>query len=387
MHRQIFKEHVSIFCLSMFSLVFLIVIGKVLQLRELFLGLDIGLIEMLKLFGYLIPAVLLMIIPIATMLSVFLTFLRMSSDRELVALKAGGVSLYQLLPAPVVFGSLCTVLTLWVSMFGIAWGMDNFRSSILELAQTRAKVVLQPGVFNNSIPKLMIYSRSSSLATGDLEHVLVQDTSKDTGGVTIIAPKGKIISDTKQGEIRFVLHNGKIYRQDKNQISVLGFNQYVVRLSLSQLVKGVHLGKLRPSGMSYAQLQAIKKDPSLAESKSFIRKTDVEIPKRWAMPFACIVLGIFAMPLACAFEGMRQQMGVVMALGNFLVYYSLLSISMKSGEGGGGLPPDISLWIPNALFAVLAVVGLYLTAKERTINVTAMITHVILRFGKRKGGQ
>ncbi|OBQ55779.1 permease [Halodesulfovibrio spirochaetisodalis] len=382
-----FKEHVSIFCLSMFSLVFLIVIGKVLQLRELFLGLDIGLIEMLKLFGYLIPAVLLMIIPIATMLSVFLTFLRMSSDRELVALKAGGVSLYQLLPAPVVFGSLCTVLTLWVSMFGIAWGMDNFRSSILELAQTRAKVVLQPGVFNNSIPKLMIYSRSSSLATGDLEHVLVQDTSKDTGGVTIIAPKGKIISDTKQGEIRFVLHNGKIYRQDKNQISVLGFNQYVVRLSLSQLVKGVHLGKLRPSGMSYAQLQAIKKDPSLAESKSFIRKTDVEIPKRWAMPFACIVLGIFAMPLACAFEGMRQQMGVVMALGNFLVYYSLLSISMKSGEGGGGLPPDISLWIPNALFAVLAVVGLYLTAKERTINVTAMITHVILRFGKRKGGQ
>ena len=115
----------------MFSLVFLIVIGKVLQLRELFLGLDVGILEMLKLFGFLIPAVLLMIIPIATMLSVFLTFLRMSSDRELVALKASGVSLYQLLPAPVVFGSLCTLLTLWVSMFGISWGMDNFRTSVL----------------------------------------------------------------------------------------------------------------------------------------------------------------------------------------------------------------------------------------------------------------
>lgn len=386
MHRQIFKEHVSIFCLAMFSLVFLIVIGKVLQLRELFLGLDIGILEMLKLFGFLIPAVLLMIIPIATMLSVFLTFLRMSSDRELVALKASGVSLYQLLPAPVLFGSLCTLLTLWVSMFGIAWGMDNFRSSVLELAQTRAKVVLQPGVFNKSIPNLMIYSRSSSLATGELEHVLVQDTSRDTGGVTIVAPTGKIISDTAQGEIRFVLHNGKIYRQNDNEVSVLGFNQYVVRLALSQLVKGVHLGKLRPSGMSYSQLQAIKKDPSIAESSSFVRKTDVEIPKRWAMPFACLVLGLFAMPLACAFEGMRQQMGVILALGNFLVYYSLLSISMKSGEGGGGISPDISLWIPNVLFAGLAIAGLYFTANERTINITAMITHVLFNRRKKEGG-
>lgn len=370
----------------MFSLVFLIVIGKVLQLRELFLGLDVGILEMLKLFGFLIPAVLLMIIPIATMLSVFLTFLRMSSDRELVALKASGVSLYQLLPAPVVFGSLCTLLTLWVSMFGISWGMDNFRTSVLELAQTRAKVVLQPGVFNKSIPNLMIYSRSSSLATGELEHVLVQDTSRESGGVTIVAPTGKIVSDTDMGEIRFVLNNGKLYRQDNNEISVLGFNRYTVRLALSQLVKGVHLGKLRPSGMSYPQLQAIKKDPSLAESESFIRKTDVEIPKRWAMPFACIVLGLFAMPLACAFEGMRQQMGVVMALGNFLIYYSLLSISMKSGEGGSGISPSISLWIPNILFAGLAIAGLYFTAKERTINLTAMITHVMFLRRKDKGG-
>ena len=369
----------------MFSLVFLIVIGKVLQLRELFLGLDVGMLEMFKLFGYLIPAVLLMIIPIATMLSVFLTFLRMSSDRELVALKASGVSLYQLLPAPILFGLLCTALSLWVSMVGIAWGMENFRSSILELAQTRAKVVLQPGIFNKSIPNLMVYSRSSNIASGELEHVLVQDTSQEENGITIIAPTGRIVSDTDEGEIRFLLYNGKIYRQNKNEISVLGFGEYVVRLSLSQLVKGVRLGKLRPSGMSYKQLKAIEKDPSLAESKSFIYKTAVEIPKRWAMPFGCLVLGLFAMPLACAFEGMRQQMGIVMALGNFLIYYSLLSVGTKAGEAGGALSPSITLWIPNVVFGILAIIGLYFTAKERSLNLTSMITHALLAFRKKKG--
>ena len=356
-----------------------------MQLRELFLGLDVGLLDMLELFGYLIPAVLLLLIPIATMLAVFLTFLRMSSDRELVALKASGVSLYQLLPAPVVFGLLCTLFGFWVSMSGISWGMTNFRSSVLELAKTRAKVVLQPGVFNKSIPNLMVYSRSSNLGSGELQDVLVQDTSRETGGVTIVAPVGKLISDTEQGEIRFILHDGKVYRQNKNEVSVLGFGEYVVRLDLAKLVKGVHLGKLRPSGMSYAQLLAIQNDPSLAQSESFVGKTAVEIPKRWAMPFACFVLGLFAMPLACMFEGMRQQMGVVLAMGNFLVYYSLLSIGIKSGEAGAVLSPAVSLWIPNVLFFLLALVGIYFAAKERAFNVTGFITHLVMNLRKKKG--
>ena len=137
--------------------------------------------------------------------------------------------------------------------------------------------------------------------------------------------------------------------------------------------------------MSYSQLKAIEKDPSLVESKSFIYKTAVEIPNRWAMPFGCLVLGLFAMPLACAFEGMRQQMGIVMALGNFLIYYSLLSVGTKAGEAGGALSPSITLWIPNVVFGILAILGLYFTAKERSLNLTSMITHAFLAFRKKKG--
>lgn len=82
------------------------------------------------LFGYMTPLFLMLVIPIACMLSVFLTFLRMSTDRELVALRAGGINIYQMLPAPLLFSVICMLLTLWVSLHWLAWGMGHFRETI-----------------------------------------------------------------------------------------------------------------------------------------------------------------------------------------------------------------------------------------------------------------
>ena len=126
LQRIIFKELTGTFLLSLAALLSLILVGRMLQLRELLIGLDLGVLDLGVLFFYLSPFFLLLVMPIAVMLSVFLSFLRMSTERELVALKACGVSLYQLLPAPVMFCVLTTLICYGVSFWGISWGMDNF---------------------------------------------------------------------------------------------------------------------------------------------------------------------------------------------------------------------------------------------------------------------
>ena len=117
LQRHLFRELFSLFFLSAGLLLTLILIGRAVQMRELFLGLDLGLVDVGLLFAYMTPLFLMLVIPVACMFSVFLTFLRMNTDREFIALKAGGVSLYQMIPAPIVFGLLCGLLTLWVSLF------------------------------------------------------------------------------------------------------------------------------------------------------------------------------------------------------------------------------------------------------------------------------
>lgn len=361
----------------------LVLIGRGLQLRELFIGLDLGLGDMARLFLYLVPFFMLLVIPVACMLSVFLTFLRMSTDRELIALKAGGISIYQMLPAPVVFSVLCTCLTLAISLHWLSWGMASFRSSVMEIANSRARIVMQPGVFNQDIPGLTLFARTVDPGSGEMRQVIVEDRSRPGSALTILAPSGVTTTDEARGEIVFKLHDGRIYKAEGEQVTVLGFNEYMVRLDLDQLFKGLDLGNVKPKEMSWQQLTTLDLTEYAQEnSDRYARKVIVELHKRWVLPIACIVLGLFAMPLACAFEGMKRQVGVAMALLMFLVYYSLLSLGLSMGESGT-LSPAIGLWLPNALFSVVGLYGLHLTARERTPAITSFLSHIAQRRKQR----
>lgn len=386
-HRRVFCELAFLFALCAGALLTLLLIGRLLQLRELFITQSLNLADLLKLFFYLSPFFLLLIIPIACMLSVFLTFLRMGTDRELTALKAGGVSLYQLAPAPAVFCLLCALATALVSMQGLSWGMSRFRATVLDLARTKTQLVLQPGVFNRDFPGLMVFARQVDNLAGELTDVLVQDRTRKGITATILAPEGSVRTDQEQGEIIFQLRNGSIYRQEKEGVSVLAFGDYRVRLDLSKLVRGYDLGEVRPKEMSFARLLELEADPGLAAARgrNFARKVGVEKHLRLAMPLACPVLGLFALPMACAFGGLRQQWGLLLALAFFLLYYTLLSMGRAVGEAGN-LAPALGLWLPNLLFAVAGATGLRLTVREDWPHLAERLTHIPLPAWLKRHG-
>lgn len=335
------------------------------------------------LFLYLVPFFMLLIVPVACMLSVFLTFLRMSTDRELVALKAGGVSIYQMLAAPLVFCCLCAMLTLSISLHWLSWGMGSFRTTIMEIANTRAHIVVQPGVFNQDLPGLTLFARQVDPATGEMRQVIVEDRSRPETVLTIIAPEGVASTDEARGEILFHLRDGRIYKADGDNVSVLGFSEYSVRIDLDKLFKGLELGDIKPKEMSWAQLVGLDlQNYEKERGERYVRKVLVEVHKRWALPVACIVLGLFALPLACAFEGLRRQLGVALALLMFLVYYSMLSLGLSTGEAGT-VPPVVGLWMPNALFLIAGLYGLRLTALERTPSLMGILGHFFAQLRSR----
>ena len=380
MQRYVFKELLSVFTLALVSLLALVLIGRGLQLREMFVGLDLGLLDIGWLFFCLTPMFLLMVMPIACMLSVFLTFLKMSTDRELLALKAGGISLKELLPAPLFFCFLAGIFTLLVGLFSISWGMMEFRGTVLDIASTRAKLVLRPGVFNQDLPGLTIFARNVNPVSGELSQVMVEDRTKEKNSIVILAPHGNLATDEMRGEILFVMENGRLYRTVGDQISVLGFDEYTVRLSLAELFKDMSLGAIKPKEMAWSALRAILSDP---DSENYLKlRAEKEIQKRVTFPVACMVLGFFALPLACFFEGVNRQFGIVLALATFFIYYAVSTISLNLVESGS-VPPWVGGWTPNLLFLLG---GLYLFRKalyERMPNAGRHIDRMTRSILKR----
>lgn len=366
-HRQILKEHISLFLLIGSCLLGLILVGRMLQLREMLLSQNLGALDILRLFVYLSPFFMLLLTPIACMLSVFLTFLRMAADRELTALKASGVSLYQLLPAPLVFCSLCTLFSLYVSLFGVSWGMEQFKLSLMEFARTKTKLSLQAGVFNQEFPGLTIYAQQVDLDSGDIRFVFVQDKTSKGFTTTVVAPEGSVTTDSAKEQIRVEFKNGKIFRREGEKLDVLHFGTYLVRLPLGNMLRKMGFERISPKELSFERLLEYDRDEKLMQDtfdQDRARKVKVEIQKRLALPLACLVLGLFSVPIACVFRALKQQHGLVLALGVFLVYFSMLSVAESMGESRL-VPPIIGIWIPNALFSAMGFVFLRQAVRER----------------------
>jgi lipopolysaccharide export system permease protein len=136
--------------------------------------------------------------------------------------------------------------------------------------------------------------------------------------------------------------------------------------------------------MPFSRLNDIRYDHSLMphESDRFFRKVDTEFYKRLTLPLGCFILGMFAIPIASVFRGLKQQYGLLMAMGLFMVYYTMFSIGVSMGESGT-IPPQYGMWAPDILFVFVAFFGMRYANQERTPTIVHWLTR--LRLPGRKG--
>lgn len=385
LQRELFKEMGIISSICLGGFLCLILLGRLLQLRDLFMGQGVTFLDLLKLFVYLSPFFLIMLIPVSCMLGLFLTFLRMGADRELISLRAGGLSIWPLLPAPMLLCLLCSALTLWISLSGISWGMDNFRQTVVELARHKTSVNVQPGVFNTSFPGLTVYARQADPGSGQLQDVFVLDTSRSKTRATIVAPVGQIDSDSDLGQVFVRLADGHVYREEGGELSVIRFDSYILSLDMTRLLGGFELGDKAPKEMSLKELRGLQAVGFEDRSINYQRRVEIEVHKRFSLPAACVVLGFFALPLAFFFQGMKRQFGLIVCLGTFFLYYVLLSGGMSLAESGV-LTPGVALWLPNILFLSLAGAGMWVVAGEREINFRMLASWTLRVLGVKGAG-
>ncbi|MBW2592733.1 MAG: LptF/LptG family permease, partial [Deltaproteobacteria bacterium] len=121
-NRYILKEMFFPFIINLFFFTFVFLMARILDITNLIVNYKISVVYLLLLLAYSIPDFLVFVIPMAIMMSVLLTFLKLSNDNEILALKASGVSLYRMI-VPVFFFCLAgCLLTVFMTVWGMPWG-------------------------------------------------------------------------------------------------------------------------------------------------------------------------------------------------------------------------------------------------------------------------
>lgn len=375
-HRYIFRELLSPFTLNLlfFTLVFLLT--EILEITDMIVNYKIGLVTVLRFLSYSMPFFLLFIIPMSVMMAVLLTFLKLSSDNEIIALNACGVSLYQLMPPVVAFCVCGCLVTGVMAIEGVPWGRLAMKYLTIEVARSHIDIGLKERTFNTSFKGVVMYVNRIDPRNKELIDVFIQDERTADTAITVVAPRGKMAADPENLKFQLRLFDGTINQVslERRTANTIRFDVYDISLDMEKALTGM---KRQPKDGDEMRLSELRQNIRAAEAagNKDRRYYDhlIEYHKKFSIPFACVSLGILAVPLGIQSKRARRSYGLALGIVLFLSYYLMLSAGIAFGETGR-YPPAIGLWVPNI---VTGLIGLYLLA--RTVRGKTILIDRIVR--------
>jgi lipopolysaccharide export system permease protein len=97
-----------------------------------------------------------------------------------------------------------------------------------------------------------------------------------------------------------------------------------------------------------------------------IRRYQVEIQKKYSIPFACVIFVLVGAPLAIRMGRSGMNMAIGLSILFFLVYYVCLIGGEKLADRGF-VDPFLAMWAPNLIFGAIAVFFLRKAAREQAL--------------------
>jgi len=363
LYRYISREILSPLLLGLVTFTFVLLMGRMLKLADMVVSKGVSLTDLLLLIAYLLPNFAMITIPMAVLLAVLLAFSRLSADSEVVAMKAGGISLYRLLPPALAIGALAYAAATLVSLYALPAGNVAFKKLLYHVIEARLNLNLKEQVFNSAIPGLVIYIDRNDEKSGRLSGIMINDERNPKEISTIFAEMGSIASDQEKRKITLHLERGSIHQPgEKGKYRRLEFGEYDLSVDLSKSVKSF---EKKEQDMTLAEIRANLGSGGV--SRKLATEMKLELQRRFALPFACIIFAIVAIPLGIQNRRSGKAAGFTFSIAAILVYYIVQSFGRTLGEKEL-LPPALAIWLPNILFLVGGAILFRQAAMERRIE-------------------
>ncbi len=353
------------FVINLVFLTFIFLMTKIPEITNMIVNYRISLFSVIKMLVYSVPFFLEYIIPMSIMMAVLLSFIRMSGDNEIVALKSSGVSPHTLLVPVVLFCLGGCLFTGFIAFYGLPWGHTAFKKMAYELISSNPDIGLKERTFNDSFEGIMLYVNKIDVKNRQMIDVFIEDRRSGTIS-TIVAPKGTLVRDPDKTSYHMRLYNGTINQVGFSSKSVysVSFKTYDINLDIKGLSEIPKAGSKDKDGMSFTEMNGYLENKDTKDNK--YNAILMKYHEKFSIPFACFALGILALPLGLQSKTDKKLGGIITGLVLFLVYYLLLSVGWSFGESGA-YPPVVGMWMPNI---IMGGIGLYLysrAAKDRPL--------------------
>ena len=365
MSRYILTEIGVPFLLSLAVLTATALLTKSVNIIELMVTQGVGGGFIFWFMLSVLPSFLIYTLPVSFLIGVLAAFTRLSSDSEITAMKASGLSLYTMARPVLVFALMVYAATLAVTLYLFPWGNLNLKSLVFEASKERFISGLDEKTFYDKFKGIVLYVDKINLKSGEMEGIFISETGEKEELNIFFASKGVFSPATERNTVYLRLQEGTIHRKTEQDETyhIAGFQTYTLELGLSAQPGSVENRKNRE--LSGGELrQRIKETEARGEDSSPLV---IDLHKRFALPASVFVFGLMGVPLGLQRIRAARFTGFSVAIGVVLVYYVLSTAFEAIGENGP-LHPVFAVWASDIIFMAAGIFIFARTAADRPVN-------------------
>lgn len=300
------------------------------------------------------PEYIVFAFPMSILLASLMTYNRLSSDSELIALRGIGVSIYRLIMPAIAF-SLCIV--------ALTFTFNNF---VAPAASYQASVTLK-----EALGKTRPDFRTENILFPEYKEIETEDGDRDVlirlfyaeqfdgeqmKNITVLDRSSRSLSQivtARSAQWNIVeniwdFYDGTIYLvgEDGSYNNIVRFQHQ--QLALPQTALDITKRSKKTKEMNILEAREYLEVIKHSTDESRVRKWQVRIQEKIALPFACLVFGLIGAVLGVRPQNSSKATGFGICIALIFGYYLLSFISQSLGVSGV-LPPWLAAWLPNFL--------------------------------------
>jgi LPS export ABC transporter permease LptF/LPS export ABC transporter permease LptG len=346
--KYIGREVASHAALGLAVFTFVFFVPQLVRLMDLVVRHSGGVGTVLLIFLCSLTPVLAFTIPMAVLVGVLIGLGRLSADSEIVALHACGISLRRLLvPIGLVAlgcGISTLILTFWLSPAAVR----TLRSLEDQVLSSQAPFAIQPRVFDERFPHLILYVQDVEAAATRWTGVFLATSAQNTSTTDVtLADSAQVITTPNHNQIELQLGKGSTHEYDPaepNHYNVTTFGESEIPVDIANASASPKSQTLSDAERSVSSL--------LADKGPHWRDARVEFHRRIAFPAACLVFALLGVPIGVRPRRGGRAAGLILTLVLIGGYYFLFVTGAHMAQQGQ-ISPWLGIWSAN-IAALLA---------------------------------
>ncbi|MEK6600207.1 MAG: LPS export ABC transporter permease LptF [Deltaproteobacteria bacterium] len=369
--RYIFREMAIPFLFSIGIFTITSLLSKIPHLIQLMINHGVGFLVVVQFIVFILPSILIYVIPVSFLIAVLIAYNRLSSDNEITAMKAAGLSILKISRSVAIMALFAYSISSFFTIYAFPWGSLSSKRLIYDMARSKASIGLRERVFNSAFNGLILYANRIITENGELEGIFISDQRDEKDNNIITAKNGIISSDHQTMEITLRLFNGIVHRSgEKGLYKIVTFNTYDLNLSLKdEEIKNPDTSKTNKD-LTVSQLK--EKIDDMKRGGRDPSPHIIDLHKRFALPASVFVFGLLGIPLGIQRIRTIRFTSFTIGLGVVLFYY-VLSTALESLGDKGLLNPVLAVWGTDILMAALGVTMFYKAAKDSPVKSLAWL--------------